>query len=492
MKKIYALLLAVSFVGFSCNDNTEGFYGDSTESEIELKIKTPNSGTRAADIPYPSALGTDEEKQITSLDLVAFDAGTGTFAYTRPVNNEIQNTYRTTVPKKPANVDVLLLANCPGTILADLFASDDWKGSPMKAEDFQKRLIDKNPELLVNSDNFQALPMFSRLLYREINKTGLTYWNEVELMRSVASVDVLVEKSNKTNKLEFKKVHAYYAANQGYVAVLINENDQRPQSYETPTSMTPTLNTLTATRVNETQTGEGGNVKEYNAIASQLYMYDNNSTTTEAGNECTRIIIEGNYNGAADPSFYPVFLMNGDKFSPIIRNNKYVIKVNEVLGDGYETIEEAAKSTPVNIEVEIIDWNWSDTEIGIGYPDQYYVSVERKVAYLGRAKGSTDEIKITYAGDDEFKMNFKDATNGAQSAITGGIANDRFEVTLASESSGKATLKIKAKGDFSATDSQNHDTFTLQYKDLRFEINIHQLDKDDNDWDDGGNKDAEL
>ncbi len=492
MKKIYALLLAISFVGFSCNDKVEGYnHGGSTESEVELKIKTPQSGTRAT-IPYPSAEGTDDEKQINSLNLIAFNAETEEFAYMRPANTTSQYIYRITVPNEPLKVNVAVLANCPATVITDLLASDEWKNSDKKWESFQKLLIDSDPARLVNSAKFQALPMSSELVAnKEIDLNGVANWGTVQLLRSVASADVLIEKNNETNKLILTKIHAYYAADRGYFAAIEIPNTS-PRQYETPTGMKTELNTLTATNVSETQTGERTNVKTYNAIAGQLYMYDNTATTNGNGNKCTRVIIEGQYDGATESSFYPVFLLDGDKYRPVIRNRKYLIKINKVYGPGYGSKEEAAESSPIDMEVDIIDWNVDDTDIGIGGPSQYYVSVERKKIYLSRGAGSTDEIKITYTGDNAFTMNFKTpAANGSQTTINNGIANDRFEVTLVSNN-GKATLMVKAKGDFSTTDSQNHDVVILKYKDLQFEIEIHQLDEDKNDWESGGHFPGDL
>lgn len=500
MKKIYVLLLVASLMGFSCNDKTEGYDpGNSTENEVELKIVQGGSGTRAV-VPYPSDAGTDEEKTILSLDLVAFDHTTKKFVYTRPAYPSSGSTYRATVPSQHTTVDVALLANCPGADIKSLLASAEWIGSEQKWEDFQTLLIDKSPARLVNSSSFKPLPMSSILLEdKSLVTDGIANWGTTQLLRSVASVDFLMEKNTATSKLELVQIHAYYAPNQGYITSL-KEAAATPQQYKTPANMQTTLNTLTANRIGETQTSVSP-VVAYNAITSQLYMYDNNHVTnihTDI-NKCTRIIVEGYYDqkdvsGIKKSTFYPIFLVKDDKFRPIIRNWKYLIIVDAVYGPGYETITEAAQSSPINLNMEIIDWELEEG-LNIGASDPYYVSLNKKVATLSRYTDSEDIINITYKGEENDKFFFdfdENSTNGTQTTITNGIANNRFEVTLTA-ANGKAILTVKAKGNYSTTnDDLNHDTVILRYRNLRFEIDIHQLDADKLDWKDGGDISADL
>ncbi|NDV60437.1 hypothetical protein [Bacteroides sp. 519] len=500
MKKIYTLLLAISFMGISCNEKVEGYEpGNSAEdNEVELKIVQTASGTTREAVPYPSATGTDEERRILTLDLIAFDSGTKKFVYTRPAYPSSGNMYRATVPSVHTNVDVAVLANCPATYITTLLASAEWGASNQKWEDFQRLLIDENPARLVNSANFQPLPMSSALLEgKTLSPTGVANWGTTQLLRSVASVDLLIEKNTATSKLELTKLHAFYAADKGYISA-IKQPSTTPQQYETPTGMQTILNTLTATRIGETQTGTAPDVIAYDAITSQLFMYDNNIVTNSSGNtnKCTRVIIEGYYDqlgeaGPKKPSYYPVFLLNGTNFRPVIRNWKYLLKINAVHGPGYSTITEAAESAPIDLNVVILDWNIADVEIGVS--GTYYVSVNKKVAILNREAGSTDQINITYRGEDtdNFALDFKDNTNGAQTTITNGIANNRFEVTLTS-SNGNAELVVKSKGRYSATESENQDVVILKYRNLQFEIAIHQLNKDDGDWEDGGDIPTDL
>lgn len=499
MKKIYALLLAMSFLGFSCNDKVEGYDpGNSTTSDVELRIMQTASGTRADVVPYPSAAGTEDEKRILTLDLIAFDTSTKEFLYTRPAYPTAGNTYRATLPSAYPIVDVALLANCPASYITNLLASSQWAGSAKKWGDFQELLIDNDPQRLVNSDNFQPLPMSRDTLgARRLLTTGVADWGTAQLLRSVASVDVVMEKNAATSKLELTKVHAYYAASKGYIAG-IEGVTALPQLYKTPTDMETTLNTLVATRVGQTQTGDEPDIVTYDAVTSQIFMYDNNTVTNTSGNvnKCTRIIIEGYYNQAVEegtkkPSYYPIFLVDNGNFRPITRNWKYLLKIDAVYGPGYETITEAAESSPINLNLEIIDWNLADVEVGVSGP--YYVSVNKKEAILSRKAGSEDEILLTFKGEeaDSFDINFETDDNGSQTGTGDVIANNRFEVTLTT-ASGTATLKVKALGAYSTNDTENHDILILTYRNLKFEIAIHQLNQHEDDWNDGGNIPADL
>ena len=491
MKTIYILLLAISFVVLSCNDNLEeNNTGSTDENDVELRITFNKSQTRDA-VPYPGAAGTEEEKKIERLTLVAFDSTTKQYVYHRPASVSSGGLYRATVPSKYETVDVAVLANCSTTGIDDVIKSTQWASSAKKWEDFQKLLIESNPSRLVNSANFVALPMSSDpLLARTLITTGVADWGVVQLRRSVASVDLLLEKNTLTNKFELLKVHLYNAADKGYLTS-IKKASTSPQQYETPTDMLTNLNTLVATRVGETQE-ETSPFKQYDAVTSQLFMFDNNFITNDIGNvnKCTRIIVEGYYDQTGPvktPTFYPLFIINGAVFHPVIRNNKYIMIVNEVYGPGYNTIEEAAESSPINMNVKIIDWDLNYPEIGVS--GNYYVSISKKAAYLTRKAGSTDEILLAYNGEenDKFSINFKTADNGAQTSIPNGIANDRFEVTI-TYANGTGKIIAKAKGDFNTTDDpKNHDVVVMTYRNLKFEIPIHQLDLDESDWNDGGN-----
>jgi hypothetical protein len=494
MRKIYVLLLAASLLGFSCSDKAEGNGSESaTEREVELRIVQTGSGTRAAAVPYPAAAGTNEEKQILTLNIVAFDAGTKKFAYVRSAYPGVNGAYRAIVPTEYPTVDIALLANCPNTALQEVLDS-----SPQYWEDFRRALVDNNPQRLSHPENFRPLPMASDIIPgKALVSTGIANWGTVQLLRSVASVDVLMEKNTATSKLELTKVHIYNAANKGYITP-IKETGTTPQQYQTPVGMATALNTLTAVRIAETQTSTSP-VVTYNAVTSQLFMYDNNTLTNHPGNgnKCTRVIVEGYYDqaavtGAKKPSFYPVFLVDEtNNFRPVIRNNKYVLEVNAVYGPGYETITEAAEGAPIHLNVDVVNWDLADVEVGVSGP--YYVSIDKKTAYLERNIGATDEVLLTYKGEenDTFKINFETTGNGPQVDTADGIENNRFGVALKPDSD-TVVMEVKAKGAYSATDSQNHDVVVISYRNLTFKVAVHQLNQHEDDWNNGGDIPTDL
>jgi hypothetical protein len=100
---------------------------------------------------------------------------------------------------------------------------------------------------------------------------------------------------------------------------------------------------------------------------------------------------------------------------------------------------------------------------------------------------------LTYKGEenDTFKINFETTGNGPQVDTADGIENNRFGVALKPDSD-TVVMEVKAKGAYSATDSQNHDVVVISYRNLTFKVAVHQLNQHEDDWNNGGDIPTDL
>jgi hypothetical protein len=331
----------------------------------------------------------------------------------------------------------------------------------------------------------------------------------IQLLRSVASIDLYVEQNSRTSDFILTDLYAYYAPDKGYLGAREVTPTTTPVTYMIPAGMTTSLTNVSGEQLHavkvENYTRES---KNYKGIAYQLYLYDNKYTSRD-GNDSrpTRAIIAGYYKQTGPESgwtksYYPIDIVYSDgSYRPVIRNWKYEFKVIGVNGPGSGSLEEAAEAAGVDLNVDIIYWNNEDVEIGV--KGHYYVTMERKKASLWRPAGSTDLLGLTYDilddGPADFTIDFRDNANGSHTNFNvtngAGIENDYFKVEMIqthdqATNTGSVSFKITALQNYTAGNAMEY--VTVRFRDLRFEITIIHLDESDQDWIDGGNIDTNL
>lgn len=492
MNKIFLILAAAIFLPCCTGNVGTDCPGADKPKYVEIAISTQGGSLTRTPVPDP---GNAEENRIDELDLLVFGAD-GLYLYRREasrVSGEL-NTYRASLVETDQQLTIHLLANCRDII-------KDWEGgaadkSQMKWSGVHAKLIDTEPWRLTRDS--VSLPMWGTVTGRLATESSPTRLGTVEMLRSVASVDVYVEQSGDTAGFMLSDLYLYYAPDMGYVGA-VGKAGSSPAQYLIPDEMTTTLNNIAGKELHANSVGqfnpvEGG--KQYDMIAHQMYLCENDAVDRSGARRPTRVIIAGNYtrSGNLTPGakrYYPIDIVDAKGYyRPVIRNWKYEFIITSVSGPGHATIEEAAEAAQTDLNVRIIEWNREEVEIGIS--GRYYVSMERKAAVLWRDAGSTDRLKLTYrieeAGSGEFGINFKEGSaNGIQQTIDGGIKNDYFSVTMAREGSdtdGAIVFTVTALKPYAA----GHDTDVVEiaFRNLRFELSITQLDSTPGDWENGG------
>jgi len=495
----YYIFITIILTGLACtktvHDPVEEVHPD---KEVEIHITTSRPATRSG-VPD---FGNEKERRIDELDLLVFKEDR--FQYSRRAYKISEGMYKVTLKVDNAPLTAQAFANCRSLLESweNRGGHDDKPWSQIQAE-----LTDNQPSRLV-SDEGEILPMWGHTA-GTVSETHVTGWNTVLLLRSVASVDAYIEQNDQTKDFILTDAHLYYAPNAGYLA-------SAPQGDGTylplsPPGMQTILNTLRAGSVVQmvVENAQGQTVSK-DALAGQLYLYDNDTEPSgiSATRKFTRLILAGYYE-QPDPvylpggpevdqrtkSYYPLdFVYPSGQFRPLIRNRKYVFNVTKVTGPGYGSLEEAADEYPIHMNVDIIEWNQEEVEIGV--QGKYYLSMERKHARLWRNAGSSDRLNLTYrilddSPGESFALRFTTDTNGSQTSPDTGnpnrtiIMNDYFRVTLLHDSQyDKADFIVESLQDYTA--GHEADEVRVRFRDLEFYIVINQLNYREEDWSDGG------
>lgn len=466
MKRLF--ILPIILAGFwSCQtkiDDDSPTLHSSGESDVEVTIVT-NPATRSAGYSTP------DENIIDNLDILLFDSN-GKFVCWR-TTFKVNGKLRTTLPIGK-DYDAYFLANCR-TFIEKMLPNEaaiiqykekaDW-------EVFRNELVDSDPHRLLQGDNsFTSLPMWGILKKQEVKDYVINYWPLLTLTRSVASVDVYV--TTDIDNFGLKDATLYYVPNKGFVGNMPdNIIDNQAQEAYSPTDMETSL-TLESNSYNTTE----------RSIANKLYLYDNDTESGTVNKRYTRLVIGAEYNGTK--YYYPIDFEDSeaDKFIKIIRNKKYVFNINSASGPGYTDKETAAEQPSIHLNVNVVEWNMTEGQMGSS--GNYYLWTEKREVVLYRETNSTVSIGIkSNILSDVITLAFKTDLNGATTALANGIQNNRFKVELINDADGYPIgLRVTALGDFDAnTASANSDTVVLLSGRIRLEIQLSRYNIGQNDW----------
>lgn len=487
MKRLLFLLMGtLALVATSCSKEKPtgpDTRTDGTEVAVEIPVYT-SAVTRATEE------GTPDENAVQTLDLLVFKGGK--FQYWRNAYKSNGN-FRATL-KIDTGIDVYFLANSRSIVEA-LFTSDavieSYKDSSW--ETLRALLIDTDPTRLVQtSSTFTSLPMWGKLTNQKVEDISVNHWATVDMLRSVASVDVYLKST--VDNFILEGISLYFVPNKGYIGVAdANYENKAVKAADAPSGMTTTLKI---------------NSSDYNtttrSIANKLYLYDNTVKEGDALTDNarhTRLVIKGKYQGQS--YYYPVDFENADgDLLTIMRNWKHVFIIESVSGRGYTDEDVASKEPPIHMNVNVIDWNLKE-EGDFGVSGPYYVWLQKKSVTLTREAGAYAKVKMTSnVQGDLIDLAFSTTKNGTVVDIDGtdpgmvgdGIQNDRFRVEKVLDGSGFITeLRITAVANYNGTNlASNTDEVVITAGRIRFVVAINQISSSYEDWEDGGGQDVWL
>ena len=497
MKKLSLILFAALFTFVSCSENDKDPYIiPEGESVVQMSLNL-TINTRAPSEDELKA-GSEAENKLNTLDLLIFKGDKFQYRrYATKYDDAIGRTFKATV-KVDTGLDVYFVVNSRDLIQKLLDDDTIWDDAErankpnLSWSELRALLIDTAPNRFVdavgvdNSSNRANLPMWGKVSNVGVVQNTIAYWNPI-VIRAVAAVDFYC--ASTVTDFELDAAYLYFAPDKGILAPsATNEDADNSES-------APGMKTITSPL---------GPAKALNGeIKGKMYLFDNDTDPTtfvSADRRYTRVVLEGKYKGTT--YYYPVDFMKKDPitgkwdYDQITRNTKYVFNITEVIGPGYPDPDDASEQPPVNINVDILEWDLKDGS-DVGFDGTYYVSLSKREAKVGPYTGSEDYISIkTNANPDVVFFDFKEKpnANGPQKNIVDangkvtGIENDRFKVEKVLSADGKSIEEIRftAKGNIDPnTASKNEEIVKIQVGNVKFEIPLRQTQGDEP-WNGGG------
>ena len=484
MKRIILVLVAVTALTSCFRDKYE-VSGGKGGKEVEIQIYGVSDA-------QTKNLGTPEENTVRHLDLLVFK--NDRFLYWRSAY-KVDGNYRATL-EVDSGIDVYFLANCRDQLF-HVFPTKDAEQSYIgySWEGLMEVLVDTQPQRLLQNGPAVPLPMWADLKDQTVDEMSVNHWPIITLLRSVASVDVMVRDT--VTAFQLTDLYVYFAPDKGYLG-------NRDQNYslsgyvyfpESPYDM-------------ETKERLHSDLYDYGtmSIANKIYLYDNDydqNNTPTAGKRSTRVVVGGFFRGSK--YYYPIDFEDdvNRRLIPITRNWKYVFMINSVSGKGYSDPDYASTEPPVNLNYSVMEWKENIFgDFAVSWP--YYVWLENKLAILHRDAGNYVYIGLnSNVPESDVKLSFETFHNGAQREVTesesgcegNGIKNNRFRIEKITEPNTQTlkALKITAVENYYPDAVEpNEDKISITAGQITFVINITQLDKSNSDWTDGGNEDVNL
>jgi len=211
------------------------------------------------------------------------------------------------------------------------------------------------------------------------------------------------------------------------------------------------------------------------------------------------VVVGGRYNGSSTETFYRIDFAINKSLIDVLRNHLYLISISGVTGPGYDDVVTAYESIPMNMTVDIYEWN--ETDMSEIFMDGFYRLLlknsrnenrDDRHAIVYRNIGSNDVIEFkTNIPLDKINMELDhggDFPNPTDKTV---IENSRFRVAIKNES-GKYYFEFTALEAFDESATDNPSILTVTAGRIQFEITIEQRDGGPGSWIDGGNTDKDF
>lgn len=397
---IFFAVITFIFMQASCvgEDITSGNETDG-EAMVTFTMQVPGTGSTTSGSQSRMILKGDENT-VNEIDVLIFKPNGGQFVYKTGctgsdiITDESDSGLKTFVVKMLiGEYDLVMFANSRSIINATELVG---KNKNTVVDLLNDKMPDSGKWPATSSATFTPFRMWGNIGTETIDKnTAFTGDKSVKLTRAIARVDVKLDAAVDNFELTSVDVYNYNVA--GSLA---------PKASEWDTGIfTPNVPSLALKRGPLKYNNEDGKeeIDEINnKCVGEIYLFEAENHTDVAHAtkknllERTCLVVGGKYNGDSKPTYYRIDFVKEEedtqKYLDVLRNYKYVFSIGNVSGPGYEDSETAFKSTPINIEAEVLDWN---TEGGdVEFDGQYYLSVKPDAVFNFTKNASSKKVVI--------------------------------------------------------------------------------------------------
>ena len=368
----------------------QGNDGTKEEKTVLLSLKVPGNAA-----PNTRSLGSSQEDEVDNLKVLIINPSTKNVYKVENPTNRTGSTFEVRLPV--GTYDLVVLANANDIITAAYGSGGITKGTP-KEDVIAKLTMTRNAGDAVvgdregdkwNSDSSDPdkgylMPMWGQISNKVIDDTQAQNIGTVNLYRMVAKIDVMIPREDAAGndiitKADFALQQVTYHNYNTVGAVIPGQTSDygeweiagggKAKKPSLPGALKPitghdkyqlfTSFEDKTPGVNEPNTG-GLNTE----LSGVIYTFEADKGTNHQNRAC--VIISGSFKGGTITYYRADLIKAGtSEYFDLLRNHRYTIYIKKISGPGYDTIEEAYKSAPMNMEINIIEWDDNNYSEGV-------------------------------------------------------------------------------------------------------------------------------
>ena len=383
------ILATVSLAAVSCIADRELPTPSADEVNVHFRIRTPRPapiGTRAVDADYATG----------SLDLLVFYQDGEEFLYEYRVaadfvsqDNNTEALFKAELAATDKAVKLLAIANCPSgklNMLGTLGTAGRITETEVR-EGLTGDMADADPELgvFVMTGDIKLEDGISQAL------GSLS----IPMMRTVAKITI--EKAQAVDNLDIRSITIYRSADLSQyfpdIEAIVPDDNRALRS--------PMVNIASVPATVDYSLIEPRSADFPDGLDGVFTTYLNENVANHIVDQETCFVVGGYFNG--DQSKLTYYRMDFDTednapiFNPVgqvLRNFLYQFTIENVVGSGWDTPDDAANHPATQLEATVLPWNGgSDSDYHFG--DDRYVILSNDRLELDAVIGHKDTIFIT-------------------------------------------------------------------------------------------------
>lgn len=371
----------------SCTDEfTPKTGGGSGKALVKLEVRVPGGTVRTS-----RALQSQHEDEVSGIIVLAFEKGSDSEWNTRlkHVGKSIGapqgtgSTKQFTVEIQSGEWDLWVLANAEEAVSK----MEDIIGIDIYSKDFLELGFDKSIMQAVLTQDLRGkwnvdpndtnssyrIPMWGMLNGVQIAASSTNIIRTANLYRMLVKIDIEVQRtadigypdkypgvSMEQFELTYVSLHNYNRTGQLIPGVTTADgNWTNPNGGGAlRTSLPQNPNTVNGWESDDRL--EWSNPTDFTtpgtALNGVIYTVEADAGTSSDNRPC--IIVGGKYNGSNEISYYRADFLDANHTAiDLLRNHRYRLLIRKIGGKGFDSVEEAYKAGPTQLETEVIQWN---------------------------------------------------------------------------------------------------------------------------------------